>query len=147
MPKIDKTTGDVEHNDAGEIRYLGRGEKITVGDSKALVDLVEHRRISKWLEHPIYGAGYLVPDPLELEKVHGLKDFRRRFNPLRFYTPDQILAFAQRDIEERTSYLEWLFSGQQGEAELHGVVKVWRRCRLPSAAKIRSYYLEHYGQP
>ena len=147
VPKIDAATGEAERNAAGEVRYLGQGEKITVRDSKTLVDLVEHRRIIQWLEHPIYGAGYLIPDPQEMEQVHGLKGFRQRFNPLRFYTPDQILAFAQRDIEERTAYLEWLFGGQEGEAELHPVIKVWRRCRLPSAAAIRSFYLEHYGQP
>ena len=27
MPKIDETTGEVERNDAGEIRYLGRGRE------------------------------------------------------------------------------------------------------------------------
>ncbi len=147
IARIDAATNQVERNAAGEVRYLGQGEKITVRDSKTLVDLVEHRRIARWLEHPIYGSGYLIPDPVELEQVHGLKDFRRRFNPLRFYTPEQILAFAQRDIEERTAYLEWLFGGQEGEAELHPVIKVWRRVRMPSAAAIRSFYLEHYGQP
>jgi len=33
--------------------------------------------------------------------VHGLKDFRRRFNPLRYYTPEEIAEFFKRDNEER----------------------------------------------
>jgi hypothetical protein len=57
-----------------------------------------------------------------------------------------MLAFAQRDIGERTAYLEWLFGGQQGESELH-VIKVWRSCRIPSAAEIGSNYLWYHGQP
>jgi hypothetical protein len=139
--------GDIEYNDAGEVRYVGQGEKITVQDSKTLVDLVEHRRISSWLEHPIYGPGYLIPDPKELEKVHGLKDFRWRFNPLRFYTPEQIIAFAERDIKERTEYMEWLFNGQQGQDELRPVIEVWQKVRIPSPEAIRSFYVKHYGEP
>ena len=147
IPKMNSETGEVERNDAGEIRYIGQGEKITVHDSKTLVDLIEHRKIRNWLEHPIYGPGCLIPDPAELEQVYGLKDFRRRFNPLRFYSPEQIIAFAARDIAERTAYMESLFSGQQGEAELRPVTEVWKKCRIPSPEEIRTFYVKHYGEP
>jgi hypothetical protein len=145
IPKVDSSTGEIERNEKGEIRHQGQGEKITVNDSKTLVSLVENRRIERWLEHPIYGAGYLVPDPLELEEVHGMTDFRKRFNPLRFYTPEQLIAFAERDIHERTAYLEHLFNGQQGADELKPVIDVWRRCRIPSPQELEEFYVKHYG--
>lgn len=147
IPKVDEETGEIELNEKGEVRYLGQGEKITVRDSKRLVDLIEHRQIQRWLAHPIYGEGYLIPDPAELEEVHGLTDFRRRFNPLRFYTAEEFIAFAQRDIEERTDYLQGLFEGQQGEEELRPVIEVWRQCRIPSPREIEEFYVRHYGTP
>jgi hypothetical protein len=147
VPKIDQATGDVDRNELGEVRYVGQGEKITVHDSKTLVQLVENRQIERWLEHPIYGSGYLIPDPTELEEVHGMADFRRRFNPLRFYSPEELIAFAERDIEERSTYLETLYQGQEGEDELRPVVEVWRKCRVPSPSELRAFYTEHYGEP
>ena len=147
IPKVDSSTGEIERDEKGEIRHQGQGEKISVNDSKTLVSLVENRKIERWLEHPIYGAGYLVPDPLELEEVHGLKDFRKRFNPLRFYTPEQLIAFAERDLEERTAYLENLFKGQEGENELKPVIDVWRKCRIPTPQELKEFYVKHYGEP
>lgn len=145
IPKIDVATGEVQRDDQGRVQYQGQGEKIKVGDSKRLLDLVEHRKVQKWIEHPIYG--YLIPDPKELEEVHGMKDFGRRFNLLRFYTPEEILDFARRDIEERTQYLRNLFSGQEGEEELRPVIEVWKSKKLPSAETIRAFYERHYGKP
>ncbi len=147
IPKVDEETGEVELNEKGEIRYVGQGEKITVRDSKRLVELIENRQIQRWLTHPIYGEGYLIPDPTELEEVHGLIGFRQRFNPLRFYTAEEFIAFARRDIEERTAYLEGLFKGQQGEEDLRPVIEVWRRCRIPSPREIEEFYARHYGAP
>ena len=147
IPRIDKGTGEIARDDAGDVRYVGQGEKITVNDSKKLVDLVEHRQIQKWIEHPVYGPGYLIPEPTELEEVHGLADFRRRFNLLRFYSPEQIVAFAQRDISERTAYMQWLFGGQEGQDQLRPVIELWRTCHLPSAETVRAFYLKHYGEP
>jgi len=142
IPRIDPLTGQIERDERGMIRYLGHGEKINVQDSKRLVDLVEHRRIERWIIHPAYG--YLIPDPQELEEVHGMVDFRRRFNPLRFYSPQEIVAFFQRDIAERTEYLRQLFRGQRGEEELQPVIEVWQKCSIPTPEQIQVFYEEHY---
>lgn len=143
IPKIDPITGKPERDDAGEIRYIGQGEKITVQDSKKLLELVEHRKIESWIVHPVYG--YLIPDPLELEEEHGMKDFRRRFNLLRFYTPEEIIEFIKRDIEERTKYMEELFRGQEGEEELRPVIEVWKNKTIPPAEEIKAFYEKYYG--
>ena len=143
IPRIDPL-GQIERDERGMIRYLGQGDKINVQDSKRLVDLVENRHIKRWITHPAYG--YLVPDPRELEEVHGLKDFRRRFNPLRFYSPEEIVTFFQRDITERTEYLQQLFRGQKGEEELQPVIEVWQKCSIPAPEEIQSFYEEHYGK-
>ncbi len=147
IPRVDAETGEIELNEKGQSRYVGQGEKVTVRDSKTLVALLENRKIKSWLAHPIYGPGYLIPDPVELEEDHGLADFRRRFNPLRFYTPEQLIAFAQRDIDERTAYLEGLFKGQQGEDELRPVIEIWRQCRIPSPQEVEEFYIRRYGAP
>ena len=143
--KINPERGKPETDNNGNIKYLGQGEKITVEDSKRLVDLVEHRKIRKWIRHPAYG--YLIPDPEELEELHGFRDFRKRFNLLRFYTPDEIVEFIKRDIEERTAYLKGLFSGQRAEEKLEPVINVWKRCRAPTPKEIREFYETHYGVP
>ena len=143
IPRIDKATGQTETDGKGQVQYQGQGEKISVRDSKTLVDLVEHRKIQSWLIHPIFG--YWIPDPKELEEVHGMEGFRRRFNLLRFYSPEEILSFARRDIEERTAYLKSLFSGQVGEEELQSVIQAWQNVTLPDADTIRSFYEEHFG--
>jgi hypothetical protein len=126
----------------GRIVYEGRGEKIKVEDSKRLIYLVENKKIKHWLKHPIYG--YLIPDPKELEKVHGLKDFGKRFNPLGYYSAEEILAFAERDIEERTNFLKELFRGQSRAKELEGVIGVWKKIKLPSPTEIEDFYKKHY---
>jgi hypothetical protein len=128
-----------------DIHYQGRGEKITVEDSKTLIDLVGHRKIESWIEHPAYG--YLIPDPRELEDVHGMAEFGRRFNPLRFYTPREVVEFWRRDIIERTQFLRELFRGQELEDELRPVIEVWQRCRLPSPSEVRAYYEKHHENP
>ncbi len=142
--RIDQATGQPELDAHGNPRYVGQGEKITVEDSKKLLDLVEHRKIKNWLEHPAFG--YLIPDPKELEEVHGMADFRRRFNPLRFYSPEEIIEFWKRDVAERTEFLQKLFSGQKGEEELRPVIEVWRKCTIPSPEEVREFYEEHYGR-
>lgn len=144
VPVISKETGKQKLNDAGEPMWVGQGEKISVNDSKTLVDLMEHRKIKNWIKHPAFG--YLLPEPKELEEVHGLKDFGKRFNMLRFYTPEQILEFYKRDIKERTEFLEWLFNGQEGYDELQDVINVWKNCKLPSPEEIREFYETHYGK-
>jgi hypothetical protein len=143
IPKMIEETGEVEKNQVGEILYLGQGEKITVQDSKRLVDLVEHRKISNWIRNPVYG--YLVPEPKELEEVHEMTDFGKRFNPLNYYSAGQVIEFAQRDIKERTEFLEELFRGQEGGEELRDVIDVWKKCRVPSLEEIQEFYDIHYG--
>ncbi|MFQ6128634.1 MAG: phosphoenolpyruvate carboxykinase (ATP) [Thermoplasmata archaeon] len=144
IPKRDDR-GEIERDQAGEARYIGQGEKITVRDSKRLVDLVEHRKIENWIRNPIYG--YLLPDPKELEERHGMKDFRKRFNPLRYYSAEDIIRFAQRDIKERTEFLENLFKGQKGEDELGDVTYVWKNVKIPSEREVREFYEQNYGIP
>jgi len=143
IPRINKQTGEVKRDKDGNVRYMGMGEDITVEDSKKLVDLLENDRIENWLKHPIFG--YLVPDPHELEEKFGMKDFGRRFNPLRHYTPAEILNFARRDIEERSEFLKNLFSGQVGEEELGDVINAWKKITLPSESEVEKFYSEHYG--
>ncbi|MFQ5910559.1 MAG: phosphoenolpyruvate carboxykinase (ATP) [Thermoplasmata archaeon] len=137
--------GEIERNETGEVKHLGQGEKITVQDSKRLVDLVEHRKIEKWIENPIYG--YIVPEPKELEERHGMKDFGKRFNLLRYYGAEDIIRFAERDIRERTDFLENLFRGQEGEAELRDVIHVWKKVKIPSESEVKEFYERHYGVP
>lgn len=120
------------------------GEKVKVNDSKTLVDLIEHRKIENWIKHPCFG--YLIPDPKELEERHGMKDFRKRFNLLRFYSPEEIIEFYKRDINERTEFLKELFSGQEGEAELEPVINVWKNCKLPTPEEVREFYEKNYGE-
>lgn len=144
IPKKDDR-GEIERDQAGEVKYVGQGEKIAVQDSKRLVDLVEHRKIQSWIENPIYG--YLVPQPKELEERHGMQDFGKRFNPLRFYTGRDIARFAERDIRERTEFLENLFKDQKGEDELHDVIYIWKKVEIPSEDAIKDFYEEHYGVP
>lgn len=141
--KIDEATGQPDLDARGNPRYLGRGEKITVEDSKRLVDLVEHRKIEKWIAHPLFG--YLIPDPRELEEKHGMSGFRRRFNLLHYYTPEEIIEFYKRDIAERTEFLRTLFAGQEGEEDLKPVIEVWEKCAIPGPETIRAFYEEHYG--
>ncbi len=142
--KIDEATGQPDLDQKGNVRYVGQGEKITVQDSKLLLDLVEHRKIKSWIKNPIFG--YMVPDPRELEKVHGMKDFRRRFNLLRFYTAEQITEYARRDIQDNTKFLRELFAGQTGAEQLQEVTDVWAKCVIPSPEEVRAYYIKYYGQ-
>jgi hypothetical protein len=144
IPKIDLVTGLIEKDGRRNIQYQGLGEKITVQDSKRLVDLVRQRKIKNWITHPVFG--YLIPDPRELEEEHGMENFGWRFNPLRFYTPEELVEFFKRDIAERTKYMRDLFAGQEGEEELRPVIEVWEKCTIPSPEEIRAFYEEHYGQ-
>ncbi len=145
VTKIDKVTGKPYLNGQGKPVYLGLGEKIKVEDTKRLVDLVENRKIQKWLNHPVFGKAYLIPDPQELEDIHGVLRYRERFNPLRFYSSEEYLQFCQRDIEERTAYLKDLFKGQAGENQLHEVLSVWKKCTLPQPEEIQHFYDQHFG--
>jgi hypothetical protein len=146
VPKIDTVTGEPYLDGRGKPVYVGLGEKIAVEDTKLLVDLVEKRKIENWLVHPIFGSGYLLPDPAELEEVHGLTDYRKRFNPLRYYSADEYLEFCKRDIMERTAYLKDLFQGQEGAEQLMEVINLWSECKIPSPESIQSFYLRHFGE-
>ncbi|MCD6331303.1 MAG: phosphoenolpyruvate carboxykinase (ATP) [Thermoplasmata archaeon] len=119
----------------------GKGEKIKVEDSKKLIYLVEKRKIRRWLRHPAFG--YLIPHPKELEEKHGMKNFGKRFNLLRYYSPEEIIAFTKRDIEERTEFLKNLFAGQRKEKELKDVINVWQRCKIPTEEEIIEFYEEY----
>jgi len=142
MPKIDSETGDILKNELGNILYLGQGEGIKVADSKKLIDLVEHRKIKNWIKHPVFG--YLIPDPKELEKKHGMKNFGKRFNPLNYYTPKEYLDFIKRDIRERTEFLEDLFKGQSGEEKLKDIIYIWKKCKIPEEKEIKKFYDIYY---
>jgi len=120
----------------------GKGEKIKVEDSKKLIHLMEKDKIRNWIHHPAFG--YLIPHPRELEEKYGMKNFAKRFNLLRYYSPEEIVDFIKRDIEERTAYLENLFKGQQKEEELKDVIYTWRKCRIPSPDEIEEFYKENY---
>jgi hypothetical protein len=144
VPKIDEVTGLVEKDGKGEIQYQGMGEKITVHDSKTLVGLVEHRKIESWIIHPAFG--YWIPDPKELEERHGMKGFAKRFNPLRFYSPEEILVFWERDIEERTKYMDDLFNGQELYEQLLPVINVWKDSTIPSAGDVKAFFETNYGK-
>lgn len=145
IPKIDTHSGKVMKNELGEIVYQGQGEKITVQDTKRLLDLGEHRKISSWIPHPVYGDSILLPDPRELEKKWGMKDFGKRFNRLRYYTVGQFIDFTIRDINERTQFLKDLFKGQECEAELDEVIHVWQNYRIPDPKTIEDYYRKYYS--
>jgi len=119
----------------------GNGEKIKVEDSKKLLYLLENHKIKRWIEHPAYK--YLIPDPKELEE-HGMSGFSRRFNLLNYYSPQEIVDFIKRDVEERTSYLKSLFRGQRREKEMEGVINVWKRLSIPSPQEIKGFYETYY---
>ena len=142
IPKCIIETGEIEQNEVGEIIYEGMGEGIHVSDSKKLIDLVENRKIKNWIKHPVYN--YLIPEPTELEKKHGMKDFKKRFNPLNYYSPKQYLDFMKRDIKERTEFLEDLFNGQKGEEKLQDVINIWRDLQLPTEEEIKKFYETYY---
>ena len=146
VPKIDEATAKPYLNAQGKPEYLGLGEKIKVSDTKLLVKLAETRAIESWLPHPVFGNAYLFPEPTELEEKHGLPNYRARFNPLRFYTADEYLAFCQRDIKERTTYLKDLFTGQEGGDDLRDIMDVWTKIDIPSSAKIQQFYDSHFGK-
>ncbi|MCK4443477.1 MAG: hypothetical protein KAW09_02970, partial [Thermoplasmata archaeon] len=86
----------------------------------------------------------LIPEPKELEEVHGMASFGERFNPLNYYTIEEFIAFYERDIKERTEFLENLFKGQEGAEGLEQVMDVWNCCEIPSAGEIQEFYDRHY---
>jgi len=142
IPKKDKETGEILRNELGEIKYVGQGEGIKVADSKRLIYLVEHRKIKNWIKHLVFG--YLIPDPRGLEEKHDMKDFGKRFNPLNYYTPKQYLEFIERDIRERTEFLQALFKGQVGEEKLKDIINIWKNCKIPTEEEIKDFYEKHY---
>ncbi|MFW9902894.1 MAG: phosphoenolpyruvate carboxykinase (ATP) [Candidatus Thorarchaeota archaeon] len=145
IPKIDQQTGKVLKNELGEIIYQGQGEKITVQDTKRLLDLGEHRKITNWIPHIVYGGNILLPDPKELENKWGMKEFGIRFNRLKYYTVGQFIDFTLRDIKERTKFLEDLFNGQECEPDLEEVIYIWQRFRIPDPVTIEKYYQRYYS--
>jgi len=142
IPKLEEETGEIAKNELGEIQYRGRGEKVRVDDSKQLIDLIEHRKITQWITHPVFQ--YLIPHPQELEERFGMTQFGIRFNPLNYYTAKQYLAFVKRDITERTHFLKTLFKGQHGEDTLSDVIHVWERCTIPDEKTITDFYSTNY---
>lgn len=142
IPKRNPKTGEILRNEVGKTIYEGLGEGIHVSDSKKLVDLIEHRKIEKWIKHPVFG--YMIPDPKELEERHGMKDFRKRFNPLNYYSVDQYIKFIKRDIKERTEFLEELFKGQTDEEKLNEIIHIWKNCKIPSEKEIKEFYDKNY---
>lgn len=116
------------------------GEKISVEDSKKLISLLEFGKI-RWLRNPIFG--YLVPDPKYVEG-QGIKDFSRRFNLLRYYTAEEIIEIARRDIRERTEFLQNLFKGQENTEELEDVIHVWEDIKMPTPQEVQEFYERHY---
>ena len=143
VPKKDKN-GKIMYDKNGKTIYEGQGEKIRVEDTKKLISLVEKRKIEKWLEHPVYR--YLIPSPEELEEVHGMKNFGKRFNPLKYYTPQQIIEFIKRDIKERTVFLRDLFRGQKNEGKLQDVMSIWENLKIPSPDEIKDFYENNYSK-
>jgi hypothetical protein len=143
IPKKDEDTGEIIRNELGDINYLGQGEKIKVEDSKKLIYLLEKNRIESWIKHPVFN--YLIPNPIELEEKHGLIGFRRRFNPLNYYTTKQYIEFINRDIKERTEFLKYLFKGQSMEEELHEIINIWAKCKIPTEKNIKNFYEKYYN--
>ncbi|MFX1511694.1 MAG: phosphoenolpyruvate carboxykinase (ATP) [Promethearchaeota archaeon] len=123
---------------------IDQGEKISVEDSKRLIHLVETNQIKNWIPHPYFN--YLIPDPKELEEEHGLMNFRNRFNLLRYYTPEDILQFYQRDASERTEFLEVLFANQKTSPRIQEIFIVWNGRKFPTPTEIREFYETHYGE-
>jgi hypothetical protein len=146
IPKIDPNNGNILRNVLGEIVYQGQGEKITVQDTKRLLYLGEHRKISNWIPHPVYRDSILLPDPRELETNWEMKDYRKRFNRLRYYTVGQFIDFTKRDIKERTDFLKKLFEGQECETELNEVIHAWKKYRIPDPQTIEEYYQKYYSE-
>jgi hypothetical protein len=142
IPKRNAETGEILKNELDNITYEGQGEPIRVSDSKRLINLVEHKKIKNWIKHPVFG--YLIPDPKELEEIHGMKNFSKRFNPLNYYSPKQYIEFIKRTIEERTEFLESLFKGQEGEEKLKDIIYIWRKCKIPTELEIKKFYDSHY---
>ncbi len=145
IPKIDRHTGKILRNELGEIVYQGQGEKITVQDTKKLLELGEHRKISSWIPHPVYGDSILLPNPKELGTKWGMEVFSQRFNRLRYYTVGQFIDFTLRDIKERTQFLKSLFKGQACEAELDEVIHIWQNYRIPDPKTIEDFYRKYYS--
>jgi hypothetical protein len=143
IPKKNEETGEIQRNELGNIIYLGEGEGIKVDDSKKLINLVENNKIENWIKHPVFD--YLIPNPIELEEKHGLIDFRRRFNPLNYYTPKQYIEFIKRDIKERTEFLTYLFKGQSMEEKLHDIITIWVNRKLPTEKEIKNFYEKYYN--
>jgi len=134
-------TGYVGAKDA-EGRDTGKGEKVRIDDSKKLIHLAENRLIKRWIVNPLFG--YLIPEPEELEKEHGMTDFRKRFNLLRYYSIEEIMKIAERDARERTEYLKNLFGGESGEEQLSAVTNVWSSRKLPDKSDVKKFYEEYY---
>ncbi|MHC1604366.1 MAG: hypothetical protein ACXQTP_00115 [Candidatus Methanofastidiosia archaeon] len=133
---------DLEGNPRKDENGKEMGEKITVNDSKKLLHLVENDMIEEWIKNPLFG--YLLPLPEELEEKHGMGGFSRRFNLLRYYTAKEILDFAKQDINERTSFLQKLFRGQEGKEELMPVINFWTGIKLPEEKEIERFYNRYY---
>ena len=143
IPKKDSESGEILKNELGEIIYVGQGEGIKVGDSKRLIDLIEHQKIESWIKHPVFG--YMIPDPRELEEKHGMENFGKRFNPLNYYSIKQYIKFIKRDIKERTEFLQDLFKGQKHEGKLKDIINIWKNCKIPSESEIKAFYKEYYS--
>jgi hypothetical protein len=146
IPKIDRHTGKIRHNELKEIVYQGQGKKIRVQDSKKLLDLGEYRKIEHWLPHPIFGMRVLLPDPKELEKKWGMKKFGRKFNRLRYYSEKEIFDFVERDKKERGKFLRELFKGQTCEEELREIIDIWTNLKTPDPKELEEFYRKNFWE-
>lgn len=130
----------------GEFDLAGKsigGEKITVSDSKTLLNLATNGLIKNWIKDPVYG--YLVPSPKELSEIHGMKNFGDRFNPLNYYSSDDYLEFVKIDIKERKEFLHKIFSSQNKFKYLEDVISIWDEINIPSSKEIKKFYDTHYS--
>jgi len=133
---------DIKGNTRKDAQGNELGEKITVEDSKRLLELVDNNSIEEWIRTPIFG--HLVPNPEELDEKHGMEDFSTRFNLLNHYTSEELLAFARQDIKERTAFLKATFGGQEGEEKLKPVIEYWNNIVLPDKREVEKFYKKYY---
>jgi len=133
---------DIKGNTRKDSEGKELGEKIKVNDTKRLLELIDNREIDDWIANPLFG--YLIPSPKEVEEK-GVTGFSSRFNMLNFYSPEELLDFAQEDISERSEYLSNLFSGQLEEDELRPIIDFWKNIKLPDKKVIERFYKKNYS--
>jgi len=140
-------SGFVGRNDIDGNARVGKegnllGEKIKVEDTKRILELIDNDEIEDWIVSPMFG--HLLPNPRELEEK-GVREFSSRFNLMNYYSAEELLEFAQQDIDERTEYLRGLFYGQEGYEELKPIVEFWNNITLPEKKVVERFYKKYYS--